>query len=86
MSGVVVRIAGPNKSIVRHVVPLFARDFARLAPDANGWVGEEANLDVLPHISVPALVRALSSFADHEKSNQEDRNAGTKLIFIDPDL
>ena len=65
MAGVVVGISRPREAVVRHMIPLFARDFASFAPDANAWVGEEANLDVILHKGMPALVRALNSFADH---------------------
>src|SRR6266542_3525745 len=66
MARVVVRISGPNEAVVRHVVPFFARHFARFATDAHGWIREEADLNVFLHIIVPALVRALCAFADHE--------------------
>src|SRR5437867_13015928 len=65
MARVVVRISGPNETVVRHVVPFFARDLARLAADAHGWIREEADLHIFPYVIVPALVRALCAFADH---------------------
>jgi len=69
MARVVVRISGPNEAVVRHVVPFFARDLARLAADAHGWIREEADLHIFPYVIVPALVRALCAFADHENRN-----------------
>ena len=65
MAGVVVRISRPGESVIGHMIPLFARDFASFAPDANTRVGEEANLDVILHKGMSALIRALNSFADH---------------------
>ena len=65
-AGVVVGIARPSEAVIRHFVPFLARDLARFAADADRWVGEEADLDVFPHIIVAALVRALRAFADHE--------------------
>ena len=66
MSSVVVRISRPVKTIVRHMIPFFARHFAGLAPDADAWIGEEADLDVIFHEGMPALIRALNSFSDHD--------------------
>ena len=65
MAGVVVGIARPNEAVIGHVVPFFARDFARFATDAHSRIGEEANLDVVTHVSMPALIRAFCAFADH---------------------
>jgi hypothetical protein len=79
MTSVIVRISRPNEPIVWHVVPFFARDLARLATDAHRWVGEEANLYVVLHVRVPALVRAPCAFTDHEKSNQDNRKAGSEV-------
>ncbi len=66
MARVVVRISGPNEAVIRNMVPFFARDLARLAADAHGWIREEADLHIFPYIIVPALVRALCAFADHK--------------------
>src|SRR5437016_1026982 len=66
MACVVVRISGPNEAVVRNVVPFFARDLARLAADAHGWIREETDLHIFPYVIVPALVRALCAFADHK--------------------
>jgi hypothetical protein len=57
------------------MVPFFARDFTRFATDANSWVGEEANLDVVARVRMPALIRAVCAFADHEN---QIRKAGTQ--------
>ena len=65
MAGVVVGIARPNEAVIGHVVPFFARDFARFASDAHSRIGEEANLDVVAHVSMAALIRAFCAFADH---------------------
>ena len=65
MAGVVVRIARPNEAVIRHVVPFFARDFTRFAANANGWIGEEANLDTIAHVGMPALIRAVRAFTNH---------------------
>jgi len=65
MAGIVVRIARPGKAVIGHLIPLFARDLARFAADAHRRVGEETNLDILLHVIVAALIRALNAFADH---------------------
>src|SRR6266481_7241977 len=57
MSGVVVRISRPSEAVIRHLVPLFARDFASLTADANRRIGEEAYLDVILHVRMFALIR-----------------------------
>ena len=54
MTGVVVGIPGPREAVVGHLVPFFARDFAGLAADADGRVGEETDLNMVLHIIVPA--------------------------------
>jgi hypothetical protein len=63
--GIVVRITRPRETIVRHLVPFFARDLARFATDTHGWISEEADLHIFLHVIVAALVRAVCSFADH---------------------
>jgi len=65
MAGVVVRIARPNEAVIGHLVPFFARDFTRFAANANSWIGEEANLDTIAHIRMPALIRAVCAFTNH---------------------
>jgi hypothetical protein len=65
MASVVVGISRPNKPVIRHVVPFFARDFAGFATDAHSRIGKETNLNVVAHVRVPALVRAVCAFADH---------------------
>ena len=65
VAGVVVRVSRPNEAVIRHLVPFLARDLAGFAADANGWIGEEANLDVVAHVRVPALIRAVCAFANH---------------------
>ena len=67
VAGVVVRISRPYESVIRHVVPFFARDFASFAADANTRVGEEADLDAILHVGMIPLIRALNSFADHAR-------------------
>ena len=63
---VVVRIPRPCETVVRYLVPFFARDLARLATDAHGWISEETDLHIFLHVIVAALVRALYSFTDHD--------------------
>ena len=63
---IVVRISRPRETVIRHVIPFFARDFASLAANANGRVGEEADLHFLLYEIVVALVGAFCAFADHE--------------------
>ena len=65
VSRVVVRVSRPNEAVVRHLVPFLARDLARFAADAHGWVSEEADLHMFLHVIVAALVRAVCAFADH---------------------
>ena len=62
---VVVGIARPNETVVGNVVPFFAGDFAGFATNANGWIGEKADLNIVAHVRVPALIRAFCAFADH---------------------
>ena len=69
VAGVVVRIPRPCETVVRHLVPFFARDLARLATDAHGWISEETDLHIFLHVIVAALVRALCAFADHKNRN-----------------
>ena len=66
VAGVVVGISRPCESVVRHLVPFFARDLASLAADANTRVGEETNLDVILHVGMFSLIGAFNSFADHD--------------------
>ena len=75
MARVVVRISRPDEAIIRHMVPFFARHFAGLATDAHSRIGEEPDLYVVPHVRVPALIRAVRAFADHEN---QIRKAGTQ--------
>ena len=65
MTGVVVRIARPNETVIGYVVPFFACDFARFATDAHSWIGEEPYLNVIAHVGVAALICAVCAFADH---------------------
>src|SRR3954468_14895488 len=68
MAGVVVGISRPDKAVVGHLVPFFARDFASFAADANTRVGEEADLDAILDVGMLPLIRALEAFADHRES------------------
>src|SRR5207248_4964163 len=43
LARVVVRLARPDEAVLRQDVPFLARDLARLAADADGGVGEEAD-------------------------------------------
>jgi len=47
------------------MVPFFAGHFAGFASNAHSRIGEEANLDVVTHVSMAALIRAFCAFADH---------------------
>ena len=62
---IVVRISRPRETIIRHVVPFFARDFASFAANANARIGEETNLYFFLYEIVMALVSAFRAFADH---------------------
>src|SRR3954454_23781624 len=66
MTGVVIGISRPNESVIRDVVPFFAGHFAGFAADADRRVGEETDLNMLLHVGVPALVRAMCSLANHK--------------------
>jgi len=65
VASVVVRISRPREPVVRHLVPFFARDLASFAADANTRVGKKSHFDVIVHVGVFPLIRALDSFADH---------------------
>ena len=65
VTGVVVGIPRPNEAVIGHLVPFFARDFTRFAANANSWIGEEANLDTIAHVGMPALIRAMRAFTNH---------------------
>ena len=58
LAGVVVRHAGEGVAVLRKLVPLFAGDFAGLAPDAERRIGEEA----APIVHVDALPRNSSKY------------------------
>ena len=77
LSGVVVRISRPNEAVIGHVVPFFARDFAGLATDAHSRISKEPNLNIGVNVRMPALVRTVCAFADHEN---QIRKAGTQEI------
>ena len=62
---IVVRISRPRETIIWHVVPFLARDFASFAANANGRVSEEADLYFFLYKIVMALVGAFCAFADH---------------------
>src|SRR4029077_3346358 len=76
VAGVVVGISRPCESIVRHLVPFFARDLASLAADANTRVGKEPNLDVILHVGMFSLIGAFNSFADHNSIGVVERWSG----------
>ena len=65
VASVVVRISRPRETVIRHMIPFFARDFASFAANANGRVSEEADLYFFLYEIVMALVSAFSAFADH---------------------
>src|SRR5207302_8720452 len=64
MSSVVVRISRPVKTVIRHMIPFFARHFAGLAPDAHARIGEEADINVIFHEGMPTLISALNPFSN----------------------
>ena len=68
VTGVVVGISRPHEPVIGYLVPLFARDFASFAADANARIGEETNLDAILHEGVLPLIRALKTFSDHRVS------------------
>jgi hypothetical protein len=68
VAGVVVGISRPGEAVIRHLVPFLARDLTRLAADANGRVGKKSYFDVIAHVGVLPLIRAMSAFADHRLS------------------
>src|SRR5436190_1669507 len=65
VASVVVGISRPRETVIRHVIPFFARDFASFAANANGRVSEEADLYFFLYKIVMALVGAFCAFADH---------------------
>ena len=65
MSGIVIGITRPDVTVIRHVIPLFARDLARFAANANSRVGEKSNLDTVLYERVSPLIRAENAFANH---------------------
>jgi hypothetical protein len=67
VTGVVVGIARPNKAVIRHLIPFFARHFAGFATDADSRIGEEPNLNAIVHVGVSALIRTVCAFANHAK-------------------
>ena len=68
VAGVVVGISRPGEAVIGHLVPFLARDLASLAADANGRVGKKSYFDVIAHVGVFPLIRAMSAFADHRLS------------------
>src|SRR4029453_2767346 len=66
MSGVIVGISQPGETVVRHFVPFLARYLASFAADADGRISEKADFNIILRVRVPALICALSSFADHK--------------------
>ena len=65
VASVVVGISRPCETVIWHVIPFFARDFASLAANANARVSKETNLYFLLYEIVMALVSAFRAFADH---------------------
>ena len=65
VASIVVGISRPRETVIRHVIPFFARDFASFAANANGRVSEEADLYFFLYKIVMALVGAFCAFADH---------------------
>src|SRR6266487_6834656 len=65
VASVVLGISRLRETVILHVIPFFARDFASFAANANGRVSEEADLYFLLYEIVMALVGAFRAFADH---------------------
>src|SRR5689334_23467061 len=65
LAGVVVGISRPYESVFWHMIPFLARHLASFAPDANGWIGKETDLNIVTHIRVATLIGAMCAFADH---------------------
>ena len=68
VAGVVVGISRPRESVIRYLIPFFARDFTSFAADANTGVGEKPDFDVIIHVRMFSLIGALDSLADHLES------------------
>src|SRR5947208_1420330 len=64
--GVVVALTGPFEAVGRHEVPFLARHLARLAADAHGRIGEEA--DSRLGFGVPAHVARSNTSATNCRS------------------
>jgi hypothetical protein len=82
MSGVVVGISRPDKAVIRHFVPFFARDLARFATNAYSRIGEEADFDVFLDVIVPPLVGAVCAFADHKIWSSSSTIPGALILSL----
>jgi hypothetical protein len=51
--------------VVCDLVPFVAQDFASFAANTNARVGKKSHLDMILHVGMLPLIRALDSFADH---------------------
>jgi hypothetical protein len=60
------------------VVPFFARYFAGFATDADRRIGEETNLNIVAHVRMPTLIRAVCTFTDHENKIRKAGKYGTR--------
>src|SRR5581483_7242261 len=67
LAGVVVGVACPHLAVLRDEVPLLARDLARLAADAYGRVGEEADARLL--VVAPRLVTRGRAGRPHDRAH-----------------
>src|SRR5881398_2599471 len=67
-TGVIVRISRPGETVVWHLIPFFARDLASFATDADARIGEKTDFDMILHVGMFSLVRAMDPFADHSAS------------------
>ena len=85
VTGVVIGISRPDKSVIWDFVPFFARDLAGFATNAYGWIREETDFDVFLHVIVPTLVRAVCALADHENQIRKagrQENTAQEARFI----
>jgi hypothetical protein len=80
MARVVIGIAGPNITVVGHLVPFLARDLARFTTDADSRVGEKSNRRTFLDVGMTSLIRAVRAFANHqEKKNLETGNPKKRI-------
>src|SRR4030095_9112177 len=82
MSGVVIGVSRPGKTVIRDFVPFFAGDLARFATDAYRRIGGEPYVDIFLHVIVPTLVRTVRAFADHKIGSSRSITPGALILFL----